>query len=71
MTQRAKGLLRLELCQAVLKSERPRTPHGGGRDPDLRLLLPAQERRLRMVVTGTCQHPRAKRLARQEPLPVE
>jgi hypothetical protein len=71
MTQRAEGPLRQGLCQAVLKSGKPRTPPGGGRAPGLRLPPLAQERHHRMVGTGACQHPRAERLARQEPRRVE
>jgi hypothetical protein len=71
MTQGAERLPRLGLCRAVLRSGRPRTARGGVRDPFLRLLLLAQVGRLRMVGSGTCQHPPAGRLARQAPLRAE
>jgi hypothetical protein len=71
MTQGAERPLRRGLCQAALKSEKPRTPPGGGRAPGLRLPPLARERHPRMVGTGACQHPLEERLTRQEPRRVE
>ncbi len=66
-TQKAERLPLLELYRAGLKSGRARTPHGGARGPCRRLLVLSQGGHLRLTGLGTCHHPPAERLARQEP----
>ncbi len=68
-TQKTERLPLLELYQAALGCERPRTARGGVHDPCRRPLLPARGWHLRLLGLGTCQHPPTGRL--EEPLHAE